>query len=255
VSDVLVLGYHAVSETWRSHLAVTPMELHRQLSALVARGYVGARFHQAATEPPAAKTLAVTFDDAYRSVLDLALPILAGLELPATVFVPTQVASEGGFASWAGVDLYTGGPDAHELAVMSWGQLGKLSSLGWEIGSHTRSHPRLTGLRDTDLMEELEGSRRECEVNLDSRCRSIAFPYGDVDSRVTTATGAAGYLSAAGLPSSRHLGRPTALNWPRVGVFSTDGPLRFALKVSPLSRRLRTIGSRADASLAQASPA
>jgi peptidoglycan/xylan/chitin deacetylase (PgdA/CDA1 family) len=255
MKDVLVLGYHAVSEDWSSDLAVTPEELHRQLSSLVARGYRGARFQEAVTDPPAARTLAVTFDDAYRSVMDLALPILERLGLPGTVFVPTQFASGGLLASWAGVDGYLHGSHAHELAVMSWRELGKLSSLGWEIGSHTRSHPRLTQLRDGDLMAELEDSRSDCEQNLQLPCRSIAFPYGDVDSRVTAATNAAGYLVAAGLPRFHRLHQPTALNWPRIGVFNGDARVRFRLKVSPVGRRLRTLVSRADASLPDSSEA
>src|SRR5271167_1077648 len=209
MTDVLVLAYHAVSEDWHSDLAVTPTELHRQLSSLIARGYVGARFHRAVTDPPAAKTLAVTFDDAYRSVSELALPVLQRLGLPGTVFVPTHFASGEELASWPGMDTYLGGPHEHELAVMSWTELRNLSSSGWEVGSHTRSHPRLTQLEDADLIAELEGSRRDCEQNLDSPCQTIAFPYGDVDSKVTAALDATGYLAAAGLPRFRGLHEPS----------------------------------------------
>ena len=34
-------------------------------------------------------------------------------------------------------------PHAGELTPMSWDELGELSELGWELGSHTRTHPRL----------------------------------------------------------------------------------------------------------------
>src|SRR5262249_33779117 len=109
VSDVLILGYHAVSEDWASDLSVTPAALERQLRHLVKRGYRGARFQEAVTDPPAARTLSVTFDDAYRSVLALALPILDRLDLPATVFVPTRFASGDLLASWSGVDVHLKG--------------------------------------------------------------------------------------------------------------------------------------------------
>jgi peptidoglycan/xylan/chitin deacetylase (PgdA/CDA1 family) len=245
MTDVLILGYHAVSEDWSSDISVTPAELERQLVYLVHRGYRGACFREAVIDPPAARTVVVTFDDAYRSVLELALPILDRLGLPGTVFVPTRFAGGDLLASWSGVDIYLDGRHAHELAVMSWGELGRLSSLGWEIGSHTRSHPRLTQLENEELLEELAGSREDCEHNLGVPCHSVAFPYGDTNARVVAATDAAGYTAAAGLPRFQNLHRPAALNWPRIGIFYGDGQKRFRLKVSPTCRRLRTLTSRA----------
>lgn len=244
MSDLLVLGYHAVSEEWPSDISVTPDAFERQLTYLVRRGYCGARFHEAVAKPPGGKTVVVTFDDAYSSVMELALPILERLGLVGTVFVPTNFAAGGQRASWMGVDMYLDGPHAGELEVMSWQELGELAELGWEIGSHTRSHPHLTRLDDQTLVEELVGSREDCERALGMPCPSIAFPYGDTDARVVARTGESGYAAAAGLPHYRNLHQPEALNWPRVGVFFADGRGRFRLKVSPLHRRLRLLNSR-----------
>lgn len=244
MTDVLILGYHAVSEDWSSDISVTPAALEKQLTYLLRHGYRGARFSEAVINPSAGRTVVVTFDDAYRSVLELALPILDRLSIPGTVFVPTRFAGGGLLASWSGVDVYLDGPYAHELAVMSWEELGRLASLGWEIGSHTRSHPRLTQLEDRDLLAELAGSREDCEHGLGVPCRSVAFPYGDTDARVVAMTGTAGYSAGAGLPRFRDLHPPAALNWPRIGIFYADGQRRFRLKVSPFGRRLRTLASR-----------
>src|SRR5688572_14000053 len=93
--NVLVLGYHAVSRTWPAPLAVTPDALRQQLELLVRAGYRGATFHDAVTSPPEAKTLVVTFDDAYASVAELARPVLEALGLPGTVFVVTDFADTG----------------------------------------------------------------------------------------------------------------------------------------------------------------
>jgi peptidoglycan/xylan/chitin deacetylase (PgdA/CDA1 family) len=248
MSDVLILCYHAVSKDWPTAISVTPAALESQLTYLVRRGYRGLRFHEAVIKPPAVKTVVVTFDDAYRSVLELALPILDRLGLPGTVFVPTRFASGGQLASWPGVDVYLDGPHARELAVMSWEELSNLSSHGWEIGSHTRSHPRLTQLEDQDLLEELVGSREDCEHRLGIPCHSVAFPYGDTDARVVATTCASGYTAAAGLPHFRSLHQPAALNWPRIGIFYGDGTGRFRLKASPTSRRLQTFVSRISSS-------
>jgi len=236
MTDVLVLCYHAVSEDWRAPLSITPRALESQLGLLVRRGYRGATFHRSILAPPAPKTLAVTFDDGYRSVSELARPILSRLGLPATVFVPTGFIGRS-LMAWPGIDQWLSGEHEHELALMSWTELRALADEGWEIGSHTRSHPHLTCLDDTELREELEGSRSDCEDHLGAPCRSLAYPYGDHDERVVSAAGRAGYETAGTLPRLLH--PPSPLRWPRLGVYHVDRGSRFRLKVLPASRRVR----------------
>jgi peptidoglycan/xylan/chitin deacetylase (PgdA/CDA1 family) len=234
---VLVLCYHAVSEDWGADLAVSPARLTSQLELVLKRGYRGATFHDAVHAPPAARTVAITFDDAYRSVIELAFPILARLGLPGTVFVPTAFAGSEAPMAWPGIDHWLGGPHESELVPMSWEELATLATAGWEIGAHTRTHPHLTELDDADLGEELRASRRDCEAGLGLRCRSLAYPFSDEDDRVVRATAAAGYSAACTLPASPH--PASSLRWPRVGVYWGDDALRFRLKVSPLIQRLR----------------
>lgn len=244
MNDALVLCYHAVSETWPAKIAVKPDQLEEQLRLLLRRGYSGATFTDAATAPANGKLLAVTFDDAFRSVLEYAFPLLSRLGLPGTVFVPTSFPGSEVSMEWPGIDEWVGGPYASELVPMSWEELRLLADAGWEVGSHTRSHPRLPQLDDARLAEELEGSRRDCEERLGTACRSLAYPYGDVDARVARAAEAAGYDAAGpmlrGAAVLRGSGLPVRVGWPRVGIYLDDTPSRFRLKVSPGLRRLRT---------------
>jgi peptidoglycan/xylan/chitin deacetylase (PgdA/CDA1 family) len=241
MGDVLVLCYHAVSDRWPAMMALPEGRLERQLAHLVERGYRGATFSQAVSDPPARRTLAVTFDDGLRSVIERALPILSRLGLPGTVFVPSAFVDGPGPRSWSGPDRWLETPHERELEPMSWRELDSLAQEGWEIGSHTRTHPRLTELDDDLLAEELRGSRADCEERLGRPCRSIAYPYGDVDGRVVRAAKDAGYDAAAGLPMRLHRRRP--LDWPRVGIYRNDPFPRFLAKVSRTRRYL--IGSRA----------
>ena len=235
--EALVLCYHALSLTWPAPLSTTPARFRRQMALLSSRGYRGATFTEAVTTPPQGRVVAVTFDDAYRSVSQLARPILDHFGLPATVFAPTDFVDAEEPLRWPGVDHWLAGPHERELLPLSWAELRALIDTGWEVGSHTGSHPRLTQLQDAALEDELSRSKVACERCLDARCTSIAYPYGDLDARVLKATAGAGYRAGAALTSGGS-GPHETLAWPRTGIYHVDNELRFRLKISPAIRRL-----------------
>ena len=237
-SDVLVLCYHSVSDAWPAPLAVGERQLHDHLSLLADRGYVGATFYDAVTDPPAARTVAVTFDDGYMSMLTKAAPALAAVGFPGTVFVATAFAESGAPLNWTGIESWQSTEHASELGSMSWDELRTLAGAGWEIGSHTRTHPRLPECTDSELGDELRGSREELEAALDRPCLTLGYPYGAHDDRVVAAAGAAGYEVAGTLPV--RLGGSDRLRWPRVGIYRADDVNRFKAKVSPTLRGLRS---------------
>jgi peptidoglycan/xylan/chitin deacetylase (PgdA/CDA1 family) len=243
LSEILVLCYHAVSESWESELAVTPDQLERQVSLLIGRGYEPVRFLDAVLDPPPTRrALAITFDDAYRSVHRLAGPVLDRLGATASVYAPTDWIGREQPMRWSGIEEWLGTPQEPELVPMSWAELGELAERGWEVGSHTRTHPHLTELGDERLAAELEESRSACAEGMGRPCETIAYPYGDVDDRVVAAASAAGYRAAGALPHAPHA--PEALRWPRIGIYGWDGPARFRLKASPLVRRARSLPVR-----------
>ena len=239
MADVLVLCYHAVSERWPAPLSVTPEALEAQLELLVRRGYRGATFESVVSERPAERTLVVTFDDAFASVGELAAPILRRLGLPGSVYVVSDhPAAPERPMSWDGIDQWLGTEHEHELRPLSWDRIGELAEAGWEVGSHTGSHPHLSRVRDeAELARELEGSRATLEDRLGLPCRTLAYPYGDHDERVVEATGRAGYTGASTLPG--RFPKPTPLAWPRVGIYRADDMRRFRMKVARPVRALR----------------
>jgi peptidoglycan/xylan/chitin deacetylase (PgdA/CDA1 family) len=138
--------------------------------------------------------------------------------------------------SWEGIGEAAAGPHADALRCLSWEQAGDLLQRGWEIGSHTCSHPFLTQCDDETLERELTVSREVIEKRLGS-CSTIAYPYGDHDERVMAATRAAGYTLAGSLPAV--LSHPEPMAWPRAGIWRDDPAWRVWLKTSPVLRRLR----------------
>ena len=215
----LVLLYHAVADHPSNGLEISPDMLRRQLVNVLSRGLSPVTVSEALAQRDG--HVAVTFDDASSSIRELALPVLRELGIPATAFVP---------------------PPSHRMpGLLTIDDLEALVESGWEIGSHTCSHPFLTHEDDAALAFELERSRHSVEAHLDRPCRSLAYPYGDVDPRVVEATRAAGYESACTLSA---VGDADALAWPRVALYDIDRGWRLRLKLSSRLRRAYTAVAR-----------
>jgi peptidoglycan/xylan/chitin deacetylase (PgdA/CDA1 family) len=232
--DVLILCYHAVSRDWEHELAVRPDQLERHAARLRRRGYRGATFTDVLTGPGPGRWVAFTFDDAQRSVWELARPILDAAGFPATIFVPTEFPDTDVPARWDGLEAIADSPHADELRPMTWAQLREAADAGWELGSHTHTHPHLRELDDPALRDELVRSREILEDQIERPCRAVAYPYGEVDYRVTEAARDAGYVLGAAV---RQPESPLPLRWPRTPVFRGDSDLIFRLRTSPALRR------------------
>jgi peptidoglycan/xylan/chitin deacetylase (PgdA/CDA1 family) len=248
--DLLILCYHAVSEGWPTQFAVTPAQLERQVRFLIRRGYRPTTLSQA-LERPTAKDLVVTFDDAFASVIDLALPELSAQGVPATAFVPTAYVDDEEALEWSALERWVGTAFEPELRCMSWEELRRLAVAGWEIGSHTHGHRDLTALSDAEVDEELKVSKAICEERLQHPCRTFAYPFGAHDRRTVDRVAEAGYEAAAILDNELAIpagslprrGRPFDPHvLLREGVYRRDGRLRLLAKTSVGVRSLRACG-------------
>jgi peptidoglycan/xylan/chitin deacetylase (PgdA/CDA1 family) len=226
----IVLCYHAVSREWDDPLAIAPEKLERQVAAAL-------RWHPGRVH--------VTFDDGFRGVRG-ALPVLERLGVPATVFVCTDFV--GGTLDLPPFESIAA-QHRHELSTLSWDELREAAERGLDVGSHTRRHLDLRGLSDEALRDELTESREEIENHLGRRCRYLAYPYGQSDTRVQAAAERAGYDAAFGLVGAGKLGGRFGI--PRVDPSTRDGALRIGFKSSrlwpvvlPPLRRLRGLRAR-----------
>lgn len=189
----VVLMYHRLGAPRLGSIVagqyVAPALFRSQLGYLSARGWSCSALGDF-TKPQrdAGKKFAVTFDDGYASVYQRAFPSLVERGMTATVYV--VAGAIGGYNEW---DRAAG--DKRE-PMMTEVQIKEMSEHGFEIGSHTLTHPHLSALGDNDLARELLDSKHKLEDIIGREVVSFSYPYGDFDHRVADAVQAAGYLNA-----------------------------------------------------------
>ena len=210
----IVLYYHGVDDGTQQGFA-------RQMDAL-ARHATVVRASHTDELPDKAWCVGITFDDAFRSVLENAIPELLSRSLHSTIFVPVEFI--GRTPGWE-----SEGPGLDREQVMTAEELRSLPDLV-ELGSHTLNHPHLSTLDDAQLRDELVTSRVRLETVRDRPVGLLAFPYGDYDERVVRACREAGYERVFMIDPK--LADPSGGDFVRgrVAVEPTDGRLTFYLK-------------------------
>ena len=63
--------------------------------------------------------------------------------------------------------------------IMTWDHVRALRSAGMDVQSHTRTHRVLQTLADSELRDELEGSRDDLRRELGAPARALAYPMGN----------------------------------------------------------------------------
>jgi len=79
---------------------------------------------------------------------------------------------------------------------MSWDNLKDLVARGFDIESHTKTHPILTRVNAKRLSDELAGSKKILEDKLGIKITTLAFPNYLQNKTVREAVKSAGYLGA-----------------------------------------------------------
>lgn len=215
---LVVLYYHAVPARHR-------IEFARQLEAVCAgaEAVVPANFSGPAT--PGQLFVAITFDDAFTSVVKNALPELAARGMPSTIFTPSGAL--GRTPAW---EMEEAAEDRAETVVTADVLCGLASDLV-SVGAHSITHPRLPQVDRQAASAEIAGSKAQLERLLGREVTLFAFPYGEYNEDVVDLCREAGYRHAFTIVP--HVVDPTdgAFLRGRVSVKPNDGSLEFWLKM------------------------
>jgi peptidoglycan/xylan/chitin deacetylase (PgdA/CDA1 family) len=172
------------------------------------------------------RVVVITFDDAFVSVFENAVPILQKYGFTAAVCVPTGNLGEA--PQWNPAENCY---DADER-VMDQQQLCQLDQEGFELLSHGVRHVPLAEIPDSELWSELSHSKEQLEQILGHQVVGISYPHGSWDERVCKVAKQAGYEFGLTIEPQTIDNTTSNLRMGRFAVSPKDGSLKFSLKVS-----------------------
>jgi peptidoglycan/xylan/chitin deacetylase (PgdA/CDA1 family) len=233
------LCYHSIAPAGPPFLSIGPDLFERQLATLTRRGYRPGKLETLdrllAGDRLSGRYAFLTFDDGYLDNHATALPLMQAYGYTGFLFVLPGRVESGDKLDWPEVSA-DAAEYPHIMRSLSWPLVEQMAEAGWEIGSHTLSHPHLPQVDDEALAQELLDSRRRISERLGS-CETFSYPFGEWDERVARAVRAAGYKFAFTLPFGAQ-GKAGPLSIPRVSVDHRDREWRLTAKLSPAGRSL-----------------
>jgi peptidoglycan/xylan/chitin deacetylase (PgdA/CDA1 family) len=176
---VPVLVYHVIGAPTGAPglegLYVSPAELRAQVGWLARAGWhpvtldrVLVHWRTGAPLPP--KPVVLTFDDGYPGDWRYALPILRAHRFPAVLNL--------------------------QIGNLVPARVRAFVRAGWQIASHTFTHPDLTTVDDRTMVREVLHSRLWLERTFGIHVDVFCYPFGRYDPRVVKAVRLAGYAAA-----------------------------------------------------------
>jgi len=225
--------YHAISRVPNdpNEDSTSPERFEAQMRYLKRRNLRGVsvvELHRAVTLGDARGLVGLTFDDGYEDFLQTALPMLERLGFSATVYVVGSLPEE---TSWE----HQYGPEYSMPRMKLLGPDGvrEVAARGMEVGAHSMSHAKLSGLDAELLEEEVSGSRRILSEVLGEAVQGFCYPYGSVDGAATRAVRRAGYAYGCAIIERAER---SAYDLPRIPVAERDNLPRFAAKLRAYSQ-------------------
>jgi peptidoglycan/xylan/chitin deacetylase (PgdA/CDA1 family) len=171
-----------------SIFTITRERFDQQMAFLKAEGYQSVTLQQvyefvATGKPLPPRPVLITVDDGWTSNLDIMIPILRKHALCASFFVTTSP-DAWIYRKFRGLD----GP-------LSKTDVAKIHAEGFEIGSHSVTHPYLIEQTESEIRAEFVDSKRWIEEATGRPCHFLSIPGNFYDARIARIARESGYLA------------------------------------------------------------
>ena len=221
---VPILMYHVIATppagTDLPNLWVQPRDFAAQMHWLASHHFHAVTLRQVYDywvrgKPLPRQPIVISFDDGTMGQETHALPVLRKLHWPGVLNLKVNALES----------PYTLPP---------W-RVRQMLAAGWELDSHTITHPDLTRVDDAQLWREVRGSRIQLQRLFHVPVDFFCYPSGRYDAHVVDAVRRAGYLGAT--TTNYGFARPPGLySLSRVRVDGSDHLAGFARKLQSLAR-------------------
>jgi len=224
--NISILAYHKIDNRFDWGINTVSLRLfEKQISYLANHGYRSVTLiDYLENRNTNSDSIIITFDDAYQNIYEYAYPILNRYGFTATVFIISDYIGKKN--KW---DVNIG---RKTFVHLNHNEIRELIRSGWEIGSHTKTHPDLTRLSQKKLMDELQLSKTELEKQFDVPVQFISYPFNRYNDFVIDGVIEVGYLGGCGLTNDRKL--PQGCEQyviPRKGIYTIDELIWFKWKL------------------------
>jgi peptidoglycan/xylan/chitin deacetylase (PgdA/CDA1 family) len=207
----IILLYHSVG---RSAWALPEHVFRSQIEWLVNMARLTSLEQLLDRDLPERLQVAITFDDGYASLHDVALPVLQSLGAVAAVFLNTGCIGAGQARKTSDAAL---GYYPNEL-FLSWRDVDHLLAEGWSVGSHGVGHLDLTCTCERAARKELAASKSMIESILFTPCTLFAYTWGRHTASLRRLVADAGYQYAFAGRHGPVRADPNPLALPRINV-------------------------------------
>lgn len=230
----IILQYHHVSDTTPKITSISPDQFKWHLDYLEQHGFIIWPLSKIVKflnedQPLPDNCVAITFDDAYRSIYTTAFPLLKKRNWPFTLFLNTDAVGK-------------------SKNSLSWDEIREMSNSVAEIGNHSHTHAHLIRYQknessvqwkkrvigDIQTAQKLIDQHLSNEDNLPPRL--FAYPYGEYSVPLIQIITELGYAAVG-----QHSGPAAFITPPEIlprfpmgGVYTTKKQLIEKLKTYPL---------------------
>ena len=211
---VPILTYHKIApvnaKTLYPGTFVPPNLFEKHLGFLARKGFETMRLDAIFSGLEPAKPIVLTFDDGFQDFEDAAAPILHRFGYGATVFLVSDFV--GKTNEW---DENIGDV---KYPLMSKESIVRLHEEGYEFGSHSKSHVRLSSHDAVTQDSEIRGSKSDLETMLGFPIQTFCYPYGSYDDNSLNSVRASGYQFATTCDKGLNDGSEDPLRLKRIAI-------------------------------------